>query len=71
MKNLSAVNVPAVKAQGVSGAAGNTRLSDPAVAPDVAALKQRLRDDPSFSRQLLREAGILTTRGKLAKSFGG
>lgn len=47
------------------------RLTDPEFAPELAALKRRLADDPAFGRQLLKQAGIMNSKGKLAKSFGG
>lgn len=47
------------------------RLSDHAFAPDLAALQQRLRDDPAFGQQLLRQAGIVNTKGRLSRNFGG
>lgn len=46
-------------------------LTDPEFAPELAALKQRLTDDPAFGRRLLRQAGIINSKGKLAKSYGG
>jgi hypothetical protein len=55
----------------VQPATDKVRLSDEAVSQGLADLKARLQDDPGFSRQLLKNAGILTTRGRLAKSFGG
>lgn len=48
-----------------------TRLSDPAFAHQAAALKQRLSSDPTFARETLHRAGILTSHGRVAKSFGG
>ena len=47
------------------------RLSDAAVSQSVADLKDRLRNDPGFSMRLLKQAGIVTSRGRLAKSYGG
>lgn len=47
------------------------RLSDPEMKPTMDAMRQRIQDDPAFGRQLLRQAGILNSKGKLAKSFGG
>jgi hypothetical protein len=47
------------------------RLSDDAFAPDLAALQKRLRDDPAFGQQLLRQAGIVNTKGRLSRNFGG
>jgi hypothetical protein len=55
----------------VQPATEKVRLSDEAMSQGLADLKARLQDDPSFSRQLLKNAGILNTRGRLAKSFGG
>lgn len=55
-----------------SGRVGQAqRLSDPEFAPQLAEMRQRLRDDPAYGKRLLRGAGILNTRGKLSKSFGG
>jgi hypothetical protein len=47
------------------------RLSDPEFAPQLEALKQRLRDDPDFGKSLLRKAGIINNKGKLTKAYGG
>jgi hypothetical protein len=47
------------------------RLGDPEMKPTMDALRQRIKDDPAFGRQLLRQAGIVDAKGKLAKSFGG
>ncbi len=47
------------------------RLSDPEFAPQLEALKQRLRDDPQFGKGLLRKAGIINRNGKLTKAYGG
>lgn len=47
------------------------RLSDPEMKPYMDALNAKLKADPEFARQMLRDAGIMNRRGKLAKSFGG
>lgn len=47
------------------------RLSDPAMAQSVSELKDRLSQDPRLAAQLLRNAGIVTRTGRLAKTFGG
>jgi predicted membrane GTPase involved in stress response len=51
--------------------AEQVRLSDAAMSQSVAALRARMLDDPSFSMQLLKQAGIVNSRGRLAKSYGG
>lgn len=48
-----------------------TRLSDPEFAEQANALKTRLSNDPAFARDMLHQAGIINSRGRLAKSFGG
>ena len=48
-----------------------TRLSDPAFAEQAKALKTRLSNDPAFARDMLHQAGIINSRGRLTKSFGG
>ena len=48
-----------------------TRLSDPAFAEQAQALKTRLSNDPAFARNMLHQAGIINSRGRLTKSFGG
>jgi hypothetical protein len=48
-----------------------TRLSDPEFATQAANLKMRLNNDPEFARKMLRQAGIVNSKGRLAKSFGG
>ena len=34
-------------------------------------MKARLQKDPTFARSLLREAGIVTPKGRLSKKSGG
>lgn len=52
-------------------ASGMVHLSDPQMKPAMEQLKQRIASDPDFARSLLRSAGIVTAKGKLAKRFGG
>ena len=47
------------------------RLGDPEMRPTMEALRQRVRSDPAFARELLRKAGIVDAAGKLNKNFGG
>ena len=47
------------------------RLSDPEMKPTMDALRQRIKADPAFGRDLMRQAGIITAKGKLTKAFGG
>jgi hypothetical protein len=47
------------------------RLSDPALKPDIAKLKEKLRSDPAFALKTLQSAGIATATGKLTKRFKG
>lgn len=50
---------------------GALRLSDPALKPDIAKLKDKLRNDPEFALKTLQSAGIATATGKLTKRFKG
>lgn len=50
---------------------GVMRLSDPALKPDIAKLKEKLRSDPAFALKTLQSAGIATATGKLTKRFKG
>lgn len=50
---------------------GVLRLSDPALKPDIARLKEKLRSDPKFALATLQSAGIATPTGKLSKRFKG
>lgn len=54
-----------------SVAHGALRLSDPALKPDIAKLKEKLRSDPAFALKTLQNAGIATATGKLTKRFKG
>ena len=47
------------------------RLSDPEMKPAMAEMRRRIKSDPAFRRHLLKQAGIVDAKGKLAKSFGG
>lgn len=47
------------------------RLSDAMLSDDVDKLSKRIRSDPDFAMQLLREAGIATNSGKLSQRYGG
>lgn len=47
------------------------RLSDPSMRPFMDELSRRIKEEPGFGRSLMHDAGILTTRGKLTKAFGG
>jgi len=49
----------------------NMRLSDPAMKPTMDAIRQKIKNDPTFGHRLLRQAGIIGSNGKLTKSFGG
>lgn len=55
----------------VSAGHGVLRLSDPALKPDIAKLKEKLRSDPKFALATLQSAGIATPTGKLSKRFKG
>lgn len=48
-----------------------TRLSDPSMKERIDTMKARLQKDPTFARSLLREAGIVTPKGRLSKKSGG
>ena len=50
---------------------GVLRLSDPELKPDIAKLKEKLRNDPKFALATLQSAGIATPSGKLSKRFKG
>lgn len=39
--------------------------------PTMDALRKRIKADPEFGRELMRQAGIITAKGKLTKAFGG
>ena len=47
------------------------RLSDPEMKSTMDALRKRIKADPEFGRTLMRQAGIITAKGKLTKAFGG
>jgi hypothetical protein len=47
------------------------RLSDPEMKASMDAIRNRIKTDPLFGRQLLRQSGIVDAKGKLTKSFGG
>jgi hypothetical protein len=47
------------------------RLSDPEMRPTMDALRERVKSDPAFARELLQKAGIVDAAGKLTKNFGG
>lgn len=47
------------------------RLSDPEVRATMEALRQLIKTDPAFGRDLMRKAGIVDDTGKLTKNFGG
>lgn len=48
-----------------------TRLSDASMKDKLAGIKAKLRSDPMFARDLLRQAGIVTPKGKLSRKSGG
>jgi hypothetical protein len=48
-----------------------TRLSDASMREKVAGIRAKLQSDPTFARNLLREAGIVTPKGKLSRKSGG
>lgn len=60
-----------VFARQASAGHGVLRLSDPALKPDIAKLKEKLRSDPKFALATLQSAGIATPTGKLSKRFKG
>jgi hypothetical protein len=72
-KVLSSRNAAGLMLFGVQSATshGALRLSDPALKPDIAKLKERLRSDPAFALKTLQSAGIATATGKLTKRFKG
>lgn len=72
-KVLSSRNVAGVSMLAFQAAAGHgvLRLSDPALRPDIAKLKEKLRSDPKFALATLQSAGIATPTGKLSKRFKG
>jgi hypothetical protein len=47
------------------------RLSDPSMKSRIDTMITRLQQDPTVARSLLREAGIVTPKGKLSKKSGG
>lgn len=47
------------------------RLTDPAFASELKRLEQRLKNEPEFGKELLRRAGIINSKGKLTKAYGG
>ena len=49
----------------------HVRLSDPEAQASMAAIRQRIKEDPAFGRELLRKAGIINAKGKVTKAFGG
>ena len=67
-RDVAGVSVLAFQA---SAGHGVLRLSDPALKPDIAKLKEKLRSDPKFALATLRSAGIATPTGKLSKRFKG
>ena len=72
-KVLSSRDVAGVSALAFQAPAGHgvLRLSDPALKPDIAKLKEKLRSDPKFALATLQSAGIATPTGKLSKRFKG
>lgn len=72
-KVLSSRRDAGVSARALQVPAGHgvLRLSDPALKPDIAKLKEKLRSDPKFALATLRSAGIATPTGKLSKRFKG
>ena len=48
-----------------------TRLSDASMKEKMASIRAKLQSDPTFARSLLREAGIVTPKGKLSRKSGG
>ena len=72
-KLLSGKNPAGLDAFGVQAPTGPgvMRLSDPALKPDIAKLKEKLRSDPAFALKTLQSAGIATATGKLTKRFKG
>lgn len=73
LKLLSSKNSAGLDAFGVQAPTGYgvLRLSDPALKPDIAKLKEKLRSDPAFALKTLQSAGIATATGKLTKRFKG
>lgn len=47
------------------------KISDPAARADLAALQREVTRSPQQAAAFLREAGILTPTGRLARRFGG
>lgn len=47
------------------------RLSDSSVRAQLEVTKRRIKSDPDFARNLLRDAGIVTAKGNLTKKSGG
>lgn len=47
------------------------RLSDSSIRAQLEVTKKRIRKDPDFARDLLRDAGIVTAKGNLTKKSGG
>lgn len=72
-KVLSTRNAAGLMSFGVQSSTGHgaLRLNDPALKPDIAKLKERLRSDPAFALKTLQSAGIATATGKLTKRFKG
>lgn len=46
-------------------------LNVPELKPAMDRLKQRIATDPAFAHSLLKNAGIVTAKGKLTKRYGG
>ena len=72
-KVLTSRNAAGLASLGVQAPTGSgvMRLSDPALKPDIAKLKEKLRSDPAFALKTLQSAGIATATGKLTKRFKG
>lgn len=67
----AAVGMSALALQSSAGQVVLRKLSDPALKPDIARLKEKLRNDPKFALATLQSAGIATPSGKLSKRFKG
>lgn len=47
------------------------KISDPAAQRDLAALQKSITRSPKDAEAFLREVGLITPTGRLAKKFGG
>jgi hypothetical protein len=47
------------------------RLNDPEMKPTIDAIRLLIQQDLAFGRELLRQTGIVTAKGRLARVFGG